>query len=175
MGRARRGRAGVFPLLALANLAVLVGGLHAAGVTINLSESQPLGLYREVREDWHRADLVEACLPAAYVPIALARGYVAEGGACGTHTPLIKRVAATGGDRVEVSARVSVNGRTIPGTELRARDSAGRALEPAAGGTLAADEIWLVSTVVPTSIDSRYFGAVPVRNIRHRLEALWTL
>ena len=168
-------RVAVFPLLALANLAPLVGALHLVGVTINLSESQPLGLYRAVKGAWARRDLVAVCLPDAYVPTAVARGYVGRRGACGTHTPLIKRVAAIGGDHVEVAARVSVNGRTLPGTELLARDGAGRPLRAATGGTLAPGELWLVSSVVPTSIDSRYFGPVPARNVRHRLEALWTL
>ena len=167
-------RAAAFPLLALVNLAALLGGLHRGGVTINLSGSQPLGLYRAVPGPWRRSDLVAACLPAWYVPTALARGYVAAGGACGTHTPLIKRVAAGAGDRVEVGGRVRVNGRTLPGTELLARDGAGRALAPARGGTLGADEVWLLSSAVPGSIDSRYFGAVPAGNVRHRLEALWT-
>lgn len=163
------------PLLALTNLGALLGTFHVSGVTINLSPSQPLGLYREVAGAWHRADLVAACLPGHFVALALARGYVAAGGACGTHTPVLKRVAAIAGDTVEVADRVSVNGRVLAGTELLDRDGAGRPLVPARGGTLGAGELWLVSTVVPTSIDSRYFGAVPVGNVRHRLEALWTL
>ena len=96
--------------------------------------------------------------------------------------PLIKTVWAVGGERIcHAKGVVSVARR--PPLVMLSHDSRGRAL-PSRDGCyrLSKDEVFLVSTDVQTSFDSRYFGPVlrkdvvgPVRylgRIRSRAERL---
>ena len=61
-----------------------------------------------------------------------------------------------------------MNGQEIEGTALRPADSAGRTLAAVQTGAylVAPGSIWLASAHDPRSFDSRYFGAVPLANVR---------
>jgi conjugative transfer signal peptidase TraF len=113
-----------------------------------------------------RGVYVLACPPAAAVfREALARGYLSRGYCPSGLSPLLKRVAGGGGDRITVSvAGVSVNGVLLANSKLLAADGRGQALPRAAGGRLAPDAVWLYSGV-HRSFDSRYFGPLPVSAI----------
>src|SRR5262249_12412722 len=83
--------------------------------------------------------------------------------------PILKRVEAIPGDTVALSPDgVTVNGRRLPGGATAAVDSRGRALPHAPWGAtvVARDEVWLLTTDVPRSWDSRYFGPVPLDSVR---------
>jgi type IV secretory pathway protease TraF len=68
---------------------------------------------------------------------------------------------AVAGDVVELGPQaVVVNGESLPGSASASVDSLDRPLPHAAWGryVVGADELWLVSTRVPNSWDSRYLG-----------------
>ena len=109
MALARRPHRGFLPAVATVT-AALLGAIVAAafgGYRINLTPSQPLGLWHIVRLE--RAaevgDLVFICPPqTAAIQEALSRGYLRSGLCPSGVAPLIKTVIAVAGQRVEVAA-----------------------------------------------------------------------
>lgn len=121
----------------------------------NESPSAPLGWYALSPNGVVKRDaLVAAFAPDDARHLAHKRGYLPS------HIPLIKTVWATGGERVCYDGqRVSVLNR--PDIAVLGQDGSGRDL-PVMSGCYTLDEtqVFLVSTDVQTSWDSRYFGPV---------------
>jgi conjugative transfer signal peptidase TraF len=161
-------------------LAALATG-YQAGVRVNTTPSMPIGLWAitSTRTVPRRGDIVTACLPdGPALRQAMQRGYVASGACPDGAEPLVKSVAASGGDFVTVSpAGISINGMPIGNTAPLARDEAGRVLHsvPAGSYCVAPGELWLLSGHDPRSFDSRYFGAVPAANVLGVVRPLWVL
>jgi conjugative transfer signal peptidase TraF len=154
--------------LAAALVAILAfGTAHIGGYRINLTPSEPLGLWRIVPLDRPVAvnDLVFICPPAtAEMREARARGYLRCGSCPGGVATLIKTVIAVAGQDAEIGASVSVDGRVVPASSLAPRDGKGRPLSPFPGGTVPPGYVFLHSAF-PGSFDSRYFGPVPIFGI----------
>ena len=163
--RQRQGR-----IRALAILGVGVAGLVAifsagvfASLRVNLTPSEPLGLWRIVVLDRPVAvgDLVFVCPPQGSVSaFGLARGYFRQGTCPGGATPLIKTVAAIVGASVVVKADVTIDGTPLPYSQLSSKDGQDRVLAPWVGGIVPSGQLFLHSTF-RGSYDSRYFGPVP--------------
>ncbi len=154
-------------LLFLAGAAVVMSALAAAalagGYRLNLTPSEPLGLWRI--EELHRSvvigDLVFLCPPTTAVfAEAWRRGYLRRGLCVGGFAPLIKTVAALPGQKVEITDHVLIDGRSVAASSVRARDGEGRALSPDPGGVIPPHHLFLHSSFA-SSYDSRYFGPVP--------------
>ncbi len=164
-------------LVALLLTAVLLCG-DLLGLRINLSRSIPIGLYRRVHEPILRGVLVEACLPNPIALLARKRGYL-RGGSCPDGTePVAKTVAALPGDTVELTDQaLLVNGLKLPRTATLSTDLEGRELQRFARGihTVGANQVWLLGTSDPRSWDSRYYGPIPLENIRSAVRPLVTL
>lgn len=163
---------------------VLFGGLAAAqaiGLRFNATSSMPTGLWRVVRvsEALRAGSIVVACPPDNQaIRQAVARGYLGTGGCPDAREPLLKTIAAIGGDVVAVSAAgVMVNGKLITGTIPLGKDSAGRPLSSFAltNYRLGNGEIWLVANADPRSFDSRYFGPVLTSHVIGFAQPIWTL
>jgi conjugative transfer signal peptidase TraF len=133
----------------------------------NASASAPIGLYRVLPGNAVRGDLVLVRTPCSIRQLAAERGYLPR------DVPLVKRVAAQGGDVVCTAANVIfVNGRVV--AERLARDRLGRPLPGWSGcQTLQPDDVFLLMDGVTDSFDGRYFGAVPTAAIIGRLAPLW--
>lgn len=149
----------------------VVTGLFALGcvghLRINLTSSYPLGIWRIVPLDREVAvgDLIMICPPpTSAFRLARQRGYLRSGLCPGWLSPLIKIVAATQGQRVEIIRAVRVDDIPLAGSELRAADAEGRALLRFAGGIVPAGHIFLHSDFAG-SYDSRYFGPVPAAGV----------
>ena len=130
---------------------------------INLTPSEPLGLWRIVRVDRPAAvgDLVFICPPQTMMMReARARGYLRSGLCPGGVAPLIKSVIAVAGQRVEVEAGVSVDGRSVPSSNVVQRDGQERRMAPFQSGIVPAGSVFLHSPFAG-SYDSRYFGPIP--------------
>ena len=137
------------------------------GLRINLTPSEPLGLWRiaAVNRPVARDDLVFVCPPSTPVfAAAFDRGYLRRGLCAGGFAPLIKTVAALPGQRVETGANVVIDGVPLAHSSIRVSDGAGRPLRPFAGGIVPAGFIFLFSPY-ETSYDSRYFGPVPANAV----------
>lgn len=168
-------------------LTILVGGVVVmaaiavlgwlGGWRINLTPSEPVGLWRIVPLDRPVAvgDLVFICPPPGAVSaFGLVRGYLRWGSCPGAVAPLIKTVAALSGSRIEVGARVMIDGAALSRSELIARDGAGRPLIPWAGGIVPASQIFVHSPFAG-SYDSRYFGPIPAAGFLGLARPIFTL
>ena len=156
---------------------VLVALAWAVGLRWNRTASYPIGLYRLSKGQWRRGDLVLIDVVADREAFRLAekRGYVREVYGKDAVIRLIKRVVAVEGDRVDVSAKVSVNGHELVNSLVREVDSGGRLLpHEAIGGLVRPGEVWVMSDFSDRSFDSRYFGAVPTTFIEGRLRPVLT-
>lgn len=140
-------------------LGFLIAGLFLRPyplVLYNPSESAEPGWYRVYPgKEFERGLLVAARLPQAPSALADARGYLPSG------MPLIKTIGGVGGDQICWSETdvVLPGGQRLP---LLERDTAGRVLraQPSGCRVLRSDEVFLVSTRIAASFDSRYFGPV---------------
>jgi conjugative transfer signal peptidase TraF len=143
----------------------------------NFTDSMPLGLYRVVDRPFQRGDFVEVCLPAAIAQWGKARGYIGAGNCPDGSEPLLKQVAAVGGDTVLVTLKgVTVNGKRLPHSGFVMRDTLQRPMISQVASVhrvLPADEVWLYGVGNYRSWDSRYFGAVKRTVIRHVVEPVW--
>jgi conjugative transfer signal peptidase TraF len=160
----------------LLGLLAVAFALHAYGLSVNVTESMPLGLYHveRLRPPVARGTIVQACLPTAIAAVGRARGYLLAGSCSDGSAPVLKIVAARAGDRVEVLDRqIRVNGAPLPGSATAASDSRGRQLAHVARGTylLARDQLWFW-TPNPVSWDSRYYGPVADRQVLGRATLL---
>jgi conjugative transfer signal peptidase TraF len=108
--------------------------------------------------------LIEFCLPEDAAVFAEARGYIGHGSCPGDAESLGKIVTGMPGDVVTVD----------PVAALKT-DSAGRPIKhfPFSPYQVRAGEVWVHGTA-RNSFDSRYFGPVPMSNIRASLEPLLT-
>ena len=135
----------------------------------NASESVPIGLYSVQRAD----SLLVADLVVAVPPENLATR-LAEGGYLPRGVPLIKRILALPGQTV-CREKLMI---TVDGIEMgaaRKRDRRGRVLPSWQGcRALAKGEVFLMNWDEPASLDSRYFGPLPVTAIVGRAVPLWT-
>lgn len=160
------------PSLRLVVLAALLSVLPLLASTcfrVPSSASAPPGLYLLTYRAPARGAWVAACLPAPLSRFGRERDYLGVGACPGGATEVLKRVAALPGDRVTVSATgLVVNGSPLRRTARRARDTAGRPIPRVPDGSylVAPGTLWVYSDEVPTSWDSRYFGAVPLAGVR---------
>ena len=161
--------AGLFTI----GLIALLGG---AGFRINLTPSEPLGLWRIIEPDRSIlvGDLVLVCPPNSdEMREARARGYLHFGLCAGRVAPLIKTVAATSGQMIEIHGNVRVDGRPLPHSRIEAMDGQGREMAPHQSGEVPSGTVFLHSDF-PASFDSRYFGPLPVDGILGLAQEVWT-
>jgi conjugative transfer signal peptidase TraF len=157
---------------------VLLAVILALGLHVNLSASAPLGLYRTVVGRPARGVWVAACVSPQSAALARTRGYLGPGPCAGGLQPVLKPVIAVAGDVVEIGPEaVTVNGQPLPGSSIAASDSLGRPLPHVAWGryVVAADQLWLLSTRVPNSWDSRYLGPISTAQVWSVAQPVWTV
>jgi conjugative transfer signal peptidase TraF len=163
----QRRQAGQILLAAAALASLLLVVATSGGFRINMTPSEPLGVWRIVTLRRHPAvgDLVFICPPdIEAMRAAQSRGYLRSGLCPGGFAPLIKTVIATAGQSVEIGSHLRVNGVLVASSAIAKADGKGRPLSPFAGGTVPADTVFLHSSFVG-SYDSRYFGPLPVSGI----------
>jgi conjugative transfer signal peptidase TraF len=135
----------------------------------NVSGSMPTGLYR-VRPEPHPT---VGTLVVAYPPEPLAT-WLADGRYLPHGVPLLKPILALGGQTVcRAGFVITIDGRDVGAAQER--DRSGRSLPVWQGCRMIGDdEVFLMNPNEPASLDSRYFGPIPVSTIVGRAEPLWT-
>ena len=134
----------------------------------NASASSPPGLYLVAApEKVEAGDMVIAWAPPEARRLAAERHYLPS------NVPLVKRVAAVGGDRVcAVGEAIFVNGSLE--TRRRARDGAGRPMPWWTGCEgLREGDVFLLTPSVPDSFDGRYFGITRATDVIGSAKLLW--
>lgn len=146
------------------------------GFRINLTPSEPLGLWRIVPLDRPVAvgDVVFICPPGtATMRVARERGYLRSGLCPAGCAPLIKTVIGVGGQGVEVGVDVRIAGHSVPRSHVSVVDGMGRPLAPFGGGLIPAGYVFVHSDFIG-SFDSRYFGPIPASGILGLALEVWT-
>jgi conjugative transfer signal peptidase TraF len=136
---------------------VLLCAVCQAGLRINGTHSEPVGIYWAISKAPSKGDFVFALPPAEPIfKLAKERGYLAAGPSPAGTCAVIKQVAAVCGDRVTIDEE----GVRLKNSAPRPVDQAGRTLCPyyLRDYTLGADELLLMSDYSPASFDGRYFG-----------------
>lgn len=89
----------------------------------NATASQPVGFYLKSYPSFYtKNDLVLVCLDDAIARWAVANHIIADGSGCQHSAPLLKKIAATGGDRVTVNGEgIIINGKLMAHTAPAAR------------------------------------------------------
>jgi conjugative transfer signal peptidase TraF len=150
------------------------------GLRLNETPSVPTGLWRVLALDGSvkRGQIVSICPPPAPVfAEAHTRGYLAKGRCPGGLQPMLKPVAAIGGDVVQKTPQgVTVNGALVPHSLALAADSQGRPLPVFGPGpaVIGRNEIFLLSGMNERSFDSRYFGPLPASMVEGIAIPVWT-
>jgi conjugative transfer signal peptidase TraF len=112
-------------------------------------------------------------LPISIAQEGLARGYLRTGACAGNAEPVGKIVGALPGDTIEIEPGwVAVNNVRFMRSAVAMRDSASRPLAHVAWGShrVAADQVWLFGFNDHRSWDSRYFGPIPLANVRGQIK-----
>jgi conjugative transfer signal peptidase TraF len=171
-----RGPIGVVATITIVAVLLIAIG-NAFGVLIsNTDSAAPAGVYRVVAGNFQRGELVAACLPLAIAQDGLVRGYLGTGACAGDVEPVGKIIGALPGDIVEIEPRwVSVNGVRFQRSAVATRDSAGRPLPHVTWGShrVASGQVWLFGFNDPRSWDSRYFGGIPLANVRGAIKPVF--
>lgn len=135
----------------------------------NASASAPLGLYAVQEVDQFRVGELLVATPPPEIEEFLVDGrYVPAG------VPLIKHIAALPGQSIcRIGNTITVDMRVVG--QARKLDSKDRPLPYWQGClTLASQQIFLMNTAVPDSLDGRYFGPFERANIIGRAVPIWT-
>lgn len=137
------------------------------GYRVNLTPSEPIGLWRIVSLDRPpvAGDRIFICPPKRPdMEQAAQRGYLRSGLCRSGYAPLIKSVAAIGGQHVEIGRSVNIDRILLPHSALAISDGKGRALAHYEGGVVQEGFVFLHSDFAG-SYDSRYFGPIPAAGI----------
>ena len=133
----------------------------------NASASAPLGLYLvSPGKRPGRGDMVVAWAPQPARLLAARRHYLP------LNVPLVKRVAAIGGDKIcAIGGVISVDGRAVARRQIQ--DAAGRAMPWWRGCVTLTGDQFLLLTDAPASFDGRYFGPIWREGNVGRATPLW--
>ena len=136
----------------------LLAAAWSAGLRLQVTGSMPRGLYQlRDGEQLQAGDMVSFCLPPGeFAELALDRGYLEKSNLCPSGVrPLVKRVAGLPGDVVD-TASLSI----LPA------DSLNRPLSSALADGVIPEGFALLLSPHGSSFDSRYFGLVPVSDLK---------
>jgi len=147
-----------------------------AGWRLNLTASEPLGLYRLEPVTTNRIPrgvLVEVCPPTWVTPAAFP--FYLSGDCPGGGKAMLKMIVGVPGDRIWVSGDgVTINGVMLPGSAPRLRSNQNpKILLPRVRGELVLrpGQYWVYGrgaqpALAALSFDSRYFGPIAIGQIR---------
>lgn len=137
-------------------------------IVFNTTASAPLGFYLVDAVAPTVGDMVVVRPPRDLALWMAGRGYLPS------NVPLIKRVAAFGGQTVcGRDGEVRIDGNAV--AKALPRDRLGRRLTPFTGCVQLADgDVFLLNAEAPDSLDGRYFGLLPRDTVVGRATAIWT-
>jgi conjugative transfer signal peptidase TraF len=149
---------------------LIVFDVHVPLVIYNASGSAPLGFYYLENRLPGRGELAVVMPPPALELMILARGILPPS------VPLVKQIAAIGGDEVCRSnmpvGSIAINGKVV--AEVLDQDRDGRRLPSWDGCIHLIDGEFFLLQPHPYSFDSRYFGPVMRCDILGVARPLWT-
>lgn len=146
-------------------------------IVINTSSSIPMGIYsiKPIIAPLKQHDLVALCLNNSDQDFGLSRGYIHTGSRCNGSTPLLKSIIAIPGDNVTLTNKdIIVNGR-VYSLPTQKYDSQHRTLPSWPRGSYKnTQRFWVIGTNSKNSWDSRFFGPIPLAQIKYLIIPLLT-
>lgn len=159
-------------------LVVALALAHEAGLRLNTTRSIPLGLYLMSSDPIQKGAYVLFCPPERpEFDMAKERGYIGAGFCRGGYGYMMKKVLASGHDRVSVTDDgVRINGTLLPASQPMEADSMGRSLPRfrVNNHRLAPSELLLMSDTNSRSFDARYFGPIHRDHIQSLIHPIFT-
>lgn len=161
-------------LISLISVALL---FMAMGFRVNLTDSIPIGLYRITGLTNLKNSFVIFCpddRPA--FKQGLERHYIDHGLCPGGYGYLMKKMVATEGDTVSVTAKgVFVNQTLIPFSKPKLNDGMNRTLPQwrTVNYRLKEDEVMTMTSQSEWSFDGRYYGPVHTGQIKGVITPIW--
>jgi conjugative transfer signal peptidase TraF len=161
----------VLAAISVANVAVLIGlNVQTPLVVYNASGSAPLGFYYVENRLPARGELAVIKPPAKLELMIVARGILPPS------VPLVKQIAAIGGDEVcrsnDPVSNIAINGKAV--AEVFDKDREGRQLPSWDGCVRLVEGEYFLLQPHPYSFDSRYFGPIMRCDILGVAQPLWT-
>lgn len=165
------------PLLFIPLVLLALTGLHFVfkqpvyHFYLNVSDSEPIGLYQAIASGEENAKLRRGQLtygdyvlftpPPNAWPYVYGRGWLSRG------CLLLKNVAALPGDQARITERaIFINNRYLG--PIKKRDRAGLPLPKLRGPIVIPAKHFLpLATRIPNSFDGRYFGPVSIARVKH--------
>lgn len=135
--------------------------------TINLSPSVPCGIYFVIpkifQADYQKGDMVLFEVPVTIKQFMIQREYIDK------NTYLLKQIQALEGDTYYVDDKaIHVNDEYVG--DISTRDSLGRSIIPQYGKHHVNKGYFLpIGLNNKNSYDGRYFGEVPIKNIKNKV------
>ena len=149
---------------------VVIAGyfLYQAGFRINLTSSLPLGVWK-IDKSFTRiekGDYVWFTPTKKIADFALERGYLKKNTKCENNTiPLLKIVYGLPGDTYSFHGdEIRINNIPVKNAKRREKDSKDRPMPKISNGIVKEDQLFVL-TMHSHSYDSRYYGAIPVKNV----------
>lgn len=147
--------------------ALILWMLWDAGLRFNTTSSMPMGIYRLTASTPERGDTVAYCLRGDAAELARNRGYLTEGSCPSGLAPVLKSVAGLPGDMLTQSTDgLSINEVLQPHSAVLPLDTQGRGMAGALMPSPVPDGMAVLMSDHPGSFDSRYFGFVPLADLR---------
>jgi conjugative transfer signal peptidase TraF len=161
----------VLAAISAAYVATLIGlDVRVPLVIYNASGSAPLGFYYLENRQLARGEF------AVIKPRPAIELMLAASGILPPSVPLVKQIAAIGGDEVcrsdEPNGTISINGKVV--AETFAKDRDGHPLPAWSGCIRLVDGEFFLLQPHPLSFDSRYFGPVMQCDILGVARPIWT-
>lgn len=130
-----------------------------------LSDSLPRGIYKKINKQPEVGDYVASCLTNEIADYGLKRGYLTTGNCDTGMMPLMKRIVAKSGQKVEIlNNQLLIDDQIMKDHPLFSYDSHGRELKLFYDDkiTIPTNKYFIMSAYKQNSWDSRYFGAVEI-------------
>lgn len=143
-------------------------------LTLNLTHSFPVGIYQvDKKSAWQKGDLVVVC-PENNQQFQINFHNNLSSGKCATGTePLLKKIAATAGDVVEVKDFVYVNRVIQKNSKVYSKYNGIKKYPCYGKHTIRQNRVWIMSDYNQLSFDSRYFCEVPTSNVIGKAKLLF--
>ncbi len=163
-------------ITAAAAIAISAIAIHSAGYRLNLTPSYTQGIWQLTDSPMKTGTMVMPCPPNTELfQQARENNYIGYGTCPGNLQPMLKRIAATAGDHIEVTTTIAINGNRQPNSQIHLYDHSGNPMpQQATPGIIADGQIFVLSDYNHRSFDSRYFGAIPAAQVVSAIQPIFT-